>query len=406
MSYKPLSKYFYEGQDAYQAAYAERFNSDNSHHLDFQIGNAPAFFLITEEVRRSIARINTFSARLKRLLEILPGVAINHFTVNSLIDEIILTNNIEGVHSTRREIEDVMDALAKNDRKKRFSGLVQKYDLLKTAHDLPLQIPEDIRTIYDELVLSEVREDDEDNVPDGKIFRKDIAFVTSKTQKVIHRGVYPEEKIISCMENALIFLNEKKHHILVRISIFHYLFGYIHPFYDGNGRTSRFISSYLLSKEFAPLAGYRLSYAIKESIDSYYKAFVICNDPKNRGDVTPFLIMFLEMIEHSMEQLISALQKRLDRWAYYLGQCKEMLDLDKTMSRLFDLLIQASLFGEKGITILELCYYMKIDRPTLSMYLDRIPSSDLLVVRIENEKEFFSLDISLIDSMIMEAMLE
>ena len=109
--------------------------------------------------------------------------------------------------------------------------------------------------------------------------------VESATQKEIHRGIYPESKIIECMEQALKVLNANEMDELFKVAVFHYLFGYIHPFYDGNGRTSRFISSYLLSKEFEPTIAYRLSYTIKENIKEYYQAFKICNDRHNKHGV-------------------------------------------------------------------------------------------------------------------------
>ena len=80
---------------------------------------------------------------------------------------------------------------------------------------------------------------------------------------------------------------------MIRIAIFHYLFGYIHPFYDGNGRTSRFINSYLLSKKLQFLVSYKLSYTIKENMNSYYKSFKETNDEKNKGNLSFFVISFL-----------------------------------------------------------------------------------------------------------------
>ena len=75
---------------------------------------------------------------------------------------------------------------------------------------------------------------------------------------------------------------------LVRVSVFHFLFAYIHPFYDGNGRTNRFISSYVLSRSFSPIVGYRLSYSVKERIEKYYKGFSICEHPLNKGRYNAF----------------------------------------------------------------------------------------------------------------------
>ena len=398
MNYKPLSKIFYDGAEAYHETYRTRFHSDSACHLKFLIGDDPAFFLITEETLSFIASIYKSNNLLAQLQSSLPGVAIKQFTLSSLIDEIILTNNIEGVHSTRREIKDVLDSLRQTDKRKRFQGLVQKYALLQTRDDIPLKTPEDIRRIYDELVLDEIRSADETNVPDGEIFRKDITYVTSQTEKVIHKGVFPESKIISSMESALTFLNDEKHNILLRLSVFHYLFGYIHPFYDGNGRTSRFISSYLISQELDPLVGYRLSYTIKESITAYHRAFKTCNDPKNKGDLTPFTLMFLDTIDRSIKQLIHALRKRLERWYFYLEKCQEVFHLSKKESSLYDLLIQASLFGEKGITGDELCEILQISKPTLSSRLNAISPPKLLSVEIEDHRKYYSLDLSVVDA--------
>lgn len=40
----------------------------------------------------------------------------------------------------------------------------------------------------------------------------------------------PESKIIEYMNKALYILNDQSIDILIRVSLFHYYFGYIHPF--------------------------------------------------------------------------------------------------------------------------------------------------------------------------------
>ena len=77
---------------------------------------------------------------------------------------------------------------------------------------------------------------------------------------------FNSEKTIKAAVDSALAQTYENIEILIRISIFHYLIGYIHPFYNGNGRLSRFVSSYLLSRDLEPLLSYRLSYTIKENI--------------------------------------------------------------------------------------------------------------------------------------------
>lgn len=70
--------------------------------------------------------------------------------------------------------------------------------------------------------------------------------------------------MIDFLNKSLDFLtNENNVGPLVKIAVFHYLFGYAHPFYNGNGRTSRFISSYLLCNILNQSIALRISYTIK-----------------------------------------------------------------------------------------------------------------------------------------------
>ena len=324
-------------------------------------------------------KISKLDKKISLVRRELPKVALVQFADKCLIDEIKLTNDIEGVYSTRKELAAVLNEMDSKAKKKRFYGLLNKYKMLISDEEFSLETSTDIRDIYDDLVLKEVAEDCADNVPDGDIFRKDMAEVTTPTQKVIHQGAYPEAKIIQLMEQALNILNQKEIPKLIRISIFHYLFGYIHPFYDGNGRTSRFISSYLLSKEFEFLIGFRLSYTIKAHIKEYYDAFKECNNEKNLGDLTPFIIMFLNIILESFENLYDALKKRNDllhKFTAVLENNKRMSEDEKSFAFV---LIQASLFSNEGITKKQLETELSISESTVNKRLAKLRELGLLL---------------------------
>lgn len=398
MDYISLAKLAYSNRESYEQIYQERFNSQYAQHLDMKIGEWPAFFVATPEIYALMMSIEKTDKKILSVYYKLPGVAIRQFSRRCLIDEIMLTNGIEGVHSTRREIDGVLVELGKNNRRKRFDGLVQKYVMLQKREELPLATCQDIRKIYDDLVLKEVVEDDPKNMPDGKVFRKGPVNVTAPTQKVIHQGLYPEEEIIDAMGKALDYLGDGSAELLYRVCVFHYLLGYIHPFYDGNGRLNRFISSYMLGKELHPILGYRLSYTIKENIGGYYKAFKVCNQPKNRGDLTPFVEMFLKIIEESTQQLLGALEERADALGHYNKIVERLPNGTKeSYSQLYFGLIQASLFSENGISTGELLEFMGVSRTTLRRQLQEIEKAGLLKVSLCGHAKHYSMDLDQAD---------
>lgn len=379
MSYKSLLHLFYKDKKEYEELYNKRMSSENTYILPIKIGDYNAFYNLCPEIYRISLKILQLDKKIADIKTFLPDVALMQFTKKCLIDEIKLTNDIEGVYSTRKELSSVLREMDKKEEKKRFYGLIKKYSILFNDEDFPLASSNDIRAIYDDLVLKEVIEDSPENVPDGEIFRRDMAEVTTPTQKVIHRGAYPETKIIQLMEQSLNILNKDEIPVLIRIPVFHYLFGYIHPFYDGNGRTSRFISSYLLSKEFEYLIGFRLSYTIKAHIKDYYDAFEECNDEKSRGDLTPFIIMFLGIILESFENLYDALEKRNNLLSKHIDILKKDSTMSEDLKAVAFILIQASLFSDEGLTKKDLEMELNISPSTIDKRLSKLKQMNKLI---------------------------
>lgn len=296
-----------------------------------------------------------FSNRINDMTNQLPSIAISFLVNKSLKDEITLTNEIEGVSSTRKEIEEAV--LSQNNHKKaRFKGLAANYIKLIKDNEIRLNTCEDIRKIYDDIVLDEI---DHKNMPDGKFFRKDAVHVVSATQKEKHKGVMPEEKIIEYMEYCLNFIQNKDINMLIKTAVFHYLFGYIHPFYDGNGRTSRFISSCLLKDELGILLSLRLSYVIKNNLKMYYDAFDVCNDIKNKGEITYFILMFLDLLEEATSDLYHKLNDLSDKLVFYQDILSSM-GMRKKKEILLYVLCQNSLFGDTYIMLDQLASILEI----------------------------------------------
>lgn len=135
-------------------------------------------------------------------------------------------------------------------------------------------------------------------------------------------------------------LSEKAKHPLILIANFIFEFLAIHPFQDGNGRTSRLISNLMLLKNdylFTTLISH------ERIIESHKADYYIALNKTQKTwkteseDILPWLIFFLEVVktqatqamklldEESIENLLSAKQLALWRWSQQL----EMLEFSR-----------------------------------------------------------------------------
>lgn len=395
MSYDTLKKIKYSDRENYEKIYEERYNFSTTYRYGFDVNGFPVFVVLTQEILDLITNIFKFDKQLRKLEDDLPKVALFQFTQNCLIDEVKQTNDLEGVVSTRKEIKEILDR--KPSMNSRLTGIVNKYELLSTNGSISISDCSDIRKLYDEILLDEIEKSNSSNIPDGEIFRKDRVYVRDKnTGEIIHEGLYPEIKIVETMSVLLTALKNPQYNDLINIAVTHYMFGYIHPFYDGNGRISRFISSYLLSQSLEEIVSYRLAYTIKKDINAYYKSFKVTNDKNNKGDLTPFTIYFLGLIEKSMSELVSYFTDRRERFQYLRNKIDAM-SKTKDYRATLDVLTQNALFGYEGLSINELVAIMESSSSTIRKNIKRI-QEDGLLLEIKGKPYLYTANLSKLET--------
>ena len=135
----------------------------------------------------------------------------------------------------------------------------------------------------------------------------------------------PKVEEVEGMMNSLIHFiradfDERIHPILKAI-IIHYYFVYVHPFYDGNGRTARALPyMYLLQNGYSFFKYFSISSLIKEARQEYYKS--IKNSEDYESDMTYFAIFYTETLLKSIVNVRNDFKKK------YLKQVIK-LDLER-----------------------------------------------------------------------------
>lgn len=122
---------------------------------------------------------------------------------------------------------------------------------------------------------------------------------------------HTKEEIIAAMNEIIDWIiTDEQTHPWIKAGIFHHEFAYIHPFFDGNGRMARLLTSYFLL-----MHGYEVTkYFI---LDDYYDMDRLEYSDKlhsaDSGDKTQWLEYFLDGIGYSLTAAIARVDDVADR---------------------------------------------------------------------------------------------
>ncbi len=109
----------------------------------------------------------------------------------------------------------------------------------------------------------------------------------------------PAHMVSGLISDLFEWLKNAEDHILIKSSVFHYEFEFIHPFEDGNGRMGRFWQSRLLSEWNPVFAHLPIENMIWENQAGYYKAIEQSTDDADSGVFVEFM---LKMIANAIKR--------------------------------------------------------------------------------------------------------
>ena len=388
--YESLEKLYFKGENVVEE-YKKRIENYCTYNTELKIypilrgerqvkEQYSLFCLPINEINLLQEKIFLNSKEIMTLDSELPAAAKFACINDIMTNEITKTNGIEGVYSTKKEIYESMD----QKKTTRYSGIVNKYTQIILNNIENIDSPEQIRKMYDDIFSEDILKNPENKL-DGTLFRKGRINVSNEASN-IHSGDPSEETIVEHINDLIKFMNRKDIPSLLKASIVHYYFEYIHPFYDGNGRFGRFLFSMYLARKVDIYTGLSLSYSIFEDRKKYAELFLNTSKVKNYGEATFFVIGMLNFIINGQESIIQMLKDKILKLNYaekYIKSIESSFNLSEIECNILFIYIQNYIFAkENPLPDKELLKYVEGIKSiqTLRRHLDNLTTLGLITL--------------------------
>lgn len=128
--------------------------------------------------------------------------------------------------------------------------------------------------------------------------------VYNQDGKVVHLAP-PAEFVPEQLTQLFAWVKNSTANMLIKSSVFHYEFEFIHPFNDGNGRTGRLWQTTLLAKWKPIFAWIPIESILKDNQENYYRAITLS---MSQGKSNIFIEFMLQAINEAIKNILADTQ--------------------------------------------------------------------------------------------------
>lgn len=261
------------------------------------------WFFPTDEIMESINKIEKQGERLFSLVK--KNVSFTKaFSRDAQYEEAIMSAIFEGANTTRSEAKKFIANRMTPVNKAQWMILnnFKANEWIQENRNLPLT-KEIVLRVHEIVTRNTLEKSD---APYCGVFRDDDVVVGNA---LIHKGVdigIIEPAIDEVIE--LVTNNKRYIHPLLKGILLHYFIAYIHPFFDGNGRTARTLFYLKCLKHNLDWVNFlSISAALKEPGKGYENSFKLVKE--NDWDLTYFIIYSLRSLDRALE----IVEKKIDK---------------------------------------------------------------------------------------------
>ncbi|MBD5099786.1 MAG: Fic family protein [Clostridiales bacterium] len=140
--------------------------------------------------------------------------------------------------------------------------------------------------------------------------------------EVIH--IAPSSNMVSSLLAQLFdWMKTANVNMLIKSSVFHYEFEFIHPFRDGNGRTGRLWQTALLASWKPIFAWIPIESIIKDNQEEYYKAIALST---SQGKSNAFILFMLDVINNAIKDIVKDTRSHYNHLSNQISALLEVIE--------------------------------------------------------------------------------
>ena len=381
--YRPLATLFHMDASTAAPAHLEelahaRLTADSTFRTGITTKLGELFIGMPRELTRQLNDVLARERSIAVLWNGIPRIMKHSYIVHAINEEILSTNDIEGVRSTRKEVQDAVETAqhetAQTTHAPRFAEFARLYFGLTAEHTQLPQTLDDLRTIYDDVMG--------DDRPDGELFRNGDVEIIGAGERVVHTGAHTEARINELLTQMLTLMRSEQIPALLAAPAAHFLFEYTHPFYDGNGRMGRYLLALNLQSTLTLPSVLSLSRTIADNRQRYYKAFSSAENPLNHGELTFFVQTLLDCVAQAQTALIEQLTQQLNRLGRLSAQCNDLgrkHRLSEHAQEILFVLMQEATFGTRGgMTLDDAAQHLQLSKQSARKTVEELERAGLI----------------------------
>ncbi len=284
----------------------------------------PSFPFDSVKLSNALSQVSRNTGKLEGTVDALSDKSITSIKIETSINEILASSAIEGEilsrdsvrSSVRKRLDDAFDY--DNDRSTHHTdGLVDL--LIDTSVNHDNLLADRLHGWHNALFPSGFSGLLKINV--AKYRTEEMSVVSSKgTQEKVHYIAPPSKTMNKEMDVLLHYINNSQDNPYVKSAIAHLWFVLIHPYDDGNGRITRALTNYILSKELGfDYKYFSISTAVKDDLKGYYNILERSGNLfyNREFDFTEWILWHTNMINTAIDISLENIKIVIDKTKFW-----------------------------------------------------------------------------------------